>query len=92
MEFPELDNPLFSYQNCNRTNLIYTQKLNLINQQPKKSEKMKLITKSRNVTYFVKATTIDKMRRISGTNQFHEREVVKKLKKANSADTALGKN
>ena len=60
MEFSEFDNPLFSYQKCNRT-------------------------------YFVKATTIDEMRRISGTKQFHEREVVMKLKKENGADTALKK-
>lgn len=52
---------------------------------------MKVITKSKNVTYFVKATTIDEMRIISGTNQFHEREVVMQWKKENGADTALEK-
>jgi len=52
---------------------------------------MKVITKPRNVTYFVTATTIDERRRISGTNRFHEREVVMKLKKENGAETALKK-
>lgn len=39
----------------------------------------------------MKATTIDEMRIISGTNQFHEREVVMQWKKENGADTALEK-
>jgi len=52
---------------------------------------MKVITKPRNVTYFVTAATIDGRRRISGTNRFHEREVVMKLKKENGAETALKK-